>query len=415
MKLPAPIHHLLRVRTVDDLAYARPGLQDELLINANLLEHQPQAAAAAIAAAGVPYAIDPLLTRFQLPGWWQDEEGEFKGNYVRLGRAYVAGTRVNLPSGPLKDHVSTEADWDQIALNVVRYQEQRLLDIRPQLELFAAPLEPVRVFAPALVAYGPEEDAINARLASVAIAKARKPVSVPVVVPADRLRYPAGLASLLKTVPSGGASAYFLWTPWVSEDSLLGEPDVLAGLVRLIRSLAERGVPIGHLHGTYLTMALNELGVAAVAHALGWIDKGQPADLARGGIRSCQTYVPGVRRPLRFDRARELGGALGASAYADLFCDCRLCEGFFENGQHPLDLLLEETLIKWGNGTRRTPTSRAIGFNTWHYLLARRAEIEAFSRRPARDVVEGDMDRSARLAGQVDAARLAAIARTLTA
>ena len=408
---PAPIHHLLRVRTVGDLSYARPGLEDELLVNANLLEHQPRAAAEAIAAAGVPYSIDPLLTRFQLPGWWQTDEGEFKGNYTRLGQAYVDGTGINLPSGPLMSLVASAADWERISQNVVRYQEQRLLDIRPQLALFDAPLAPVRVFAPALVAYGPDEDRANRLLAQSAIDVAQTPVSVPVVVPAARLRDAAELEALIRSVPRDGVAAYFLWTPWVSEDSLLAEPDVLGGLIRLVTTMAARGVPVGHLHATYVTMALRDAGVSAVAHHLGWIDKGQPADLSRGGIRSCQTYVPGVRHSVRFERARELGGNLGGTEFADLFCDCTLCTGFFENGQHPLDLLLEEMRITWGNGTRRTPTSRAVGFNEWHFLLARRAEIEAFSREPALEVVQADMARCGRLADQVEVDRLAAIAR----
>lgn len=415
MSASAPIHHLLRVRTVDDLSYARPGLQDELLINANLLEHQPQAAAAAIAAAGVPYSIDPLLTRFQVPGWWQNDEGEFKGNYVRLGQAYTDGTGINLPSGPLMELVASAADWRQIAGNVIHYQEDRLLAIRPQLGLFDGPLVPARLFAPGLVAYGSAEDGVNALLAEASAEAAQTPVSLQVVVPASRLRDPGEVAAMMSRVPTDGVAAYFVWTPWVSEDSLLGEPEIFAGLLQLVRGLASRGIPVGHLHGTYLTMALREVGISALAHHLGWIDKGQPADSPKGGIRSCQTYVPGVRRAVRFERARELGRDLGAAAFADLYCDCSLCVGFFENGQHPVDLLLEETRIPWGTGTRRTPTSRAVGFNTWHFLLARRAEIEAFSASSALDVIRDDMARSGRLADQADVDRLAAIGSRLSA
>ena len=195
--------------------------------------------------------------------------------------------------------------------------------------------------APGLVAFGPAEDRVNALLANETINAATSAVAVQVSVPENRLRDPIDLTSLVASVPRLGVSSYLVWTPGVTEDVLLGDPDLLAGLLQLIKSLAERGVPVGHLHATYATIAMHDVGLAAVVHHLGWLDKGEPAGEVRGGLRSCQTYAPGIRRTIRFQLARDLAYDLESSAYLEKYCDCLFCRGAVAAEQNPLDLLLE--------------------------------------------------------------------------
>jgi hypothetical protein len=109
--------------------------------------------------------------------------------------------------------------------------------------------------------------------------------------------------------------------------------------------------------------------------------------------------VPGLRHCVRFAEAAELGRSLDEDQFLARYCDCRFCAGVFEQGQHPLDLLLEDQLVTPGKA-RRTPTSRATIANTWHYLNARRQEVEAFGTEPVLDVVERDGARAAALAGE---------------
>src|SRR3989337_2750561 len=75
------LHHIVRIRTSDDLTYMRPGLMDEVMVNANLLEHRPDSTASALRATTLPYCIDPVLTRFQVPEWWKNEKGATQRNY----------------------------------------------------------------------------------------------------------------------------------------------------------------------------------------------------------------------------------------------------------------------------------------------------------------------------------------------
>ncbi len=121
-----------------------------------------------------------------------------------------------------------------------------------------------------------------------------------------------------------------------------------------------------------------------------------------------------MRRCVRFDTARALGHSLDAAAYMQRFCNCTFCTGSFDAGQHPLDLLLEDRIVHIRNRPDRlTPTSRAVALNTWHYLLSRRQEVEAFSAQPAVDVLAADIDRAAALAGGRESDRLRRLAAEL--
>ena len=414
MTVRPPLHHVVRIRTSDDFNFMSPALMDEVMVNANLLEHLPDSTASALRMTTLPYSIDPVLTRFQMPAWWRNEKGETKRNYAHLGAAYVQGTSVQIAAGPLLETVPTDNEWRVIASNVISYQRERLVQVHPQLVLFRNELRPVRLLAPALVAFSPREDRVNRILADAAVESAGTHVGLPVIVPADRLGDRAEVEQLLRSVPTDGISSYFLWTPDVSENRLMEDPDLLPALVRLVSLLANRGVPVGHLHGGYVVFALHDVGISAVVHHLGWVDRGEPAQQRGGGPRSCQTYVPGIRRTVRFDRAESLGRGLDGAAYTDHYCSCNFCVGALDAGQHPLDLLLESQTIADRQGRERlTPTSRATTLNAFHYLHARRQEIEAFSRAAATDVVQQDIDRASALAGPPETGRLMRLASGL--
>jgi hypothetical protein len=427
-----PLHHIVRVRQSDDLTFVRPGLMDEIIVNANQLENSPDSTATSLRQTALPFTVDPVLWRFQNPKWWRNEKGETKKNYTRLGAAYVRGTSIQIAAGPLLQTVPSDKEWAIIASNVIDYQRTRLERTPTQLDLFnqeqPRELRPVRLLAPALVAFSADEDRINRLLAEASADAAGTPIALPVIVPLKRLLDAPELARLLLTVPTDRISSYFVWTPNVTEELLLNQDDVLAAILRLISALADRKIPVGHLHATYAIAALlTSLWDAlrppltrppltyAVVHHLGWIDKGEPAEPG-GGLRSCQTYVPGVRHCVRFERAHDLGRSLDAAAYAERYCDCAFCTGSFDNGQHPLDLMLEDQLVMFKNGReRRTPTGRALAPNTWHYLLSRRLEVQAFSDRPAVDVLHRDMQRAAALAGGGEMERLRRLANRLPA
>ena len=357
-----PLHHIVRVRRSDDLTYLRAGMMDELLINANQVENSPDSTATALRETTLPYSIDPVLTRFQMPEWWRNQRGETKKNYRRLGDAYVKGTTIELPAGPLLQTVSSDQEWRTLAHNVIEYQGSRLVKPTQQLE-------PTRLNAPALVAFTTAEDRVNRLLAEASAEVAALPLAVPVIVPLERILDGHEVERLLANVPGDGVSSYSLWTPRLTEERLLADHSLFSGLLRLISGLGERNIPVGHLHATYAITALHDIGIAATAHHLGWIDSGEPAHESGGGLRSCNTYVPSIHQCLRFDRAYELGRPLSAADYTERYCSCAFCAGAFDAGEHPLDLLLDSTRSRSATAAtarlRRAARQRSIHGTTY--------------------------------------------------
>ena len=406
--------HLMRLRRPDDLAFLRPGLFDELIVNANHLENSPDSTIAHLRKTRSPYMVDPMLWRFQQPAWWRNADGNTKRNYRRLAHVYSEGTSIRMAEGPLLDRVPSDHEWARLASNVIAYQRDRLEAPPTQLDLldpdFGSELRPARLIAPAVVAFSTVEDRINRLLVEASVTAAPSPVVAIVAIPDTRLKRGYDPKDFLSTIPSEGVQAYFLWTPGVTEDLLLADDHVLHAVLAIISELRGRGIPLVHLQGAYVTAALHAFGVSGIAHHLGWVDKGEPAAEQGGGPRACQTYIPGLHRCERFQHARELGRRLAEREYLERYCDCTFCVGSFAKGEHPLDLLLEDQEVI-GMPRRRTPTSRAEGVNIWHYLLSRRQEVQAFSTQPALDVITRDIARAAALAG--NAARLERLAAQL--
>jgi hypothetical protein len=391
---------------------------DEVILNANQIENSAESSAVALRKTALPFSVDPVLWRFQVPKWWRNDRGETKSNYRRLGAEYVKGTSIKIAAGPLLDTVPGDDEWRILAANVISYQKSRLLAVPAQLDMLdpelPRELRPARLVAPGLVAYSAAEDRINRLLIEECSAAASDAVGAQVIVPLDRLIDDVELDRLLASVPAAGVSSYFLWTPEVTEEHLITHHATFAALLRLIATLADRGIPVGHQYGSYTIAALHDLGLAALIHHLGWVDKGEPAEEQRFMLRSCQSYVPGVRRCSRFHEADDLGRSLTSSEYGERYCACTFCLGVFDTGHHPLDLLLEDQIVVLSDGRkRRTPTGRAVTANTWHYLLSRRLEVQAFSERPAVEVLAHDIERAAALAGAPETNHLRRLAAEL--
>jgi hypothetical protein len=412
---PAPLHHIVRMRTSDDLTYMREGLMDEVVLNANHVENSLQACAAKLWKTSLPFSIDPVLWRFQVPSWSENGKGDTKRNYKRLAAEYTRGTSVTLGNTPLLETAITDDQWRTIATNIVAYQRDRLA-IPTQLDLLESlrELHPSRITAPALIAFDRSADRINHLLAVAAAEAANQSVAVQVILPLERLLDKEETQQALTALPREGVSSYLLWTPKVTEERLITDSELLMSLMRVVADLANDRVPVGHQYANYTIFSLHSVGLAAATHHLGWVDNGEPAEERRGAIRSCRLYVPGVRHCLRFPEARQLAENLSAEEYLQHFCDCTLCAGFLSEGGHPFEWLLEAQKITYGKSERMTPTAQAVGANTWHYLLSRRQEVNDFSNASAADVIARDIERAAALnRSSADVLRLEGLASHL--
>ena len=240
-----PLHHIVRLRTSDDFTYIHAGLMDEVVVNANQLENSVQSTAAVLWKTTLPFSVDPVLWRFQLPEWSENGKGDTKRNYKRLGAAYANSTNLTLGGAPLLEVVTNDEHWRTLAANVIRYQKERIHSVPTQLDLMAEvrELHPVRLMAPSLVAFSDAEDRINRVLFEAAAGAASARVAAQLIIPFERLVDRTELDRVIASCPSDGVSSYFIWTPKVTEERLLADETMLSALIRLVGALAERGIP----------------------------------------------------------------------------------------------------------------------------------------------------------------------------
>src|ERR1700686_259307 len=179
---PYGLRQIVRVRSDDDLDYLAAEMLDGVIINANQLENRPRSTADRMAELQKPVLIDPMLWRFQLPSWWQRDDGTAKRNFASLATRYAEGIEIRMASGPITSAISNDSQWRQLARNVVAYQLGRLQEeTGPLAELMASNRtgrSVAAIIAPYLLAQNSSEDRINRILLEASAEAANQPFIV---------------------------------------------------------------------------------------------------------------------------------------------------------------------------------------------------------------------------------------------
>jgi hypothetical protein len=401
------LRHIVRIRTEDDAASVAPDRADAVFVNANMLEWRPARLAGRLSCTKLPTLVDPVLWRFQVPAWWRRrEDNQAKLNYARLAAAYQQGSGIDLSDGIRLPDSGKNAAWSKLAANAVSYQRTRATEAAGQLlqllDLGVDPA-PTAIVAPYLLARNASEDEINRSLLRATSDEAGEPVVAHVAIPLARAydgREVAAAAATLSGIPLAGV---VLWIELCTESLLMDRPELMKHISDLVGQLGASGVPVWHGHGGYTTVALlRDAGLSGIVHSCTWSDHGNPATQAPPGVQpACITYVPGLAEPRRFEFARSVGARLDRSSYERLYCSCALCMALFARGDHPLEILTEEKVVK-GPRDRDVVTlsDGAETANLFHFLLARHQEVAAlYSPAAMPDIVARAMRRGDELMG----------------
>jgi len=380
MKLP---RHSLRIREVKDWQYVAesPGALDGVMINANVLEHRAAVFACRVADSSLPFMVDPVLWRFQVPAWWMRQDGvTTKSNFVELARRYSVGTGIHMGSQPLLNWVNTDSDWARLATNVVRYERERLLEAAGSLFLhtdyYARQPFPIAIIAPYLLARSRDEDRINRMLLDASAEELGAPVVAHLALPLERALDPNELSAALGSVDCDAADSVIVWISGMTEERLLATSGALSGFLGVLERLGSRDKEIGHAHAGFAAIVLRDRGLHALVHRLHWTDDGMPAEPG-GGRAACTTYATVLHYALPSDRALALIPS-NPQEYVQRFCSCFFCRGAVAAGEHPMDMLLEAVEMKGPRGgTRLTPSESATMANRFHFLWSRTQEIES--------------------------------------
>lgn len=390
------LRHVVRLRTTDDREYLVRRALDGVIVNANELENRAEASSSTLVDHRIPYLVDPMLWRFQVPDWWHRQDGRVKRNFKRLATRYTAGTDVVMARGPLMNEVTTEADWRGIAKNVVRYQRERIPEASGALlRAMQGDIdpEPAAIVGAYLLAETESVDAINRCLLEASAEAAGDKVIGSVALPLARALEPRQLDKALDAVSSDLALGALVWIEGLTEErTVMGEGGEV--ILRVAEQLAGRGLMVWHAHGGFAALALRDRGITGIVHPLAWRDSGAPAPPPKGVPQHSRTsYLTAMHQSERFGTISQLAAHLTPEEYLEHYCSCWFCGRALAAGRSPLELMLEETERQGPRGrVVQVPSEEALSFNRWHFLWARHLEVEQLREQPVASVIGKAID-----------------------
>jgi hypothetical protein len=387
---------LLRLEQDSDKGYYAqipPDTADGFIVNANLVEHSPASVSAFLDRLERPFIIDPMSYRFERPAWHtRDKDGtvENKRNYARLWRKYSAGVR-GLSGDPLTDRgmnsIASEQDLLKFCANVTEFQDRRLraewLDDGAQYlgmdRFFGFQLAPAAFVPPYLVVgEGEARQDITAltNMAAATVSLGRGPIVTIVPVLPRVLADIDCVLELAARLAWSRTNGVLLWAVGTSAFELADTPELFTGLVVMLRGLRDAGIEVGMLYGGFYSTLLRGFGASGFSHALMY---GETRDLEpSNGRPAMRFYMPPLHDFLSYETAQRLLQEMSGGDYLRFVCDCELCETLIGAGS--LDPYFE-TYVPPG-AKRAFPTGAALDLNRFHYLLARRRELEFARSRP---------------------------------
>lgn len=364
-----------------------PNTADGFVVNANLIEHSPSSVSAFLDKLERPFIVDPMSYRFDRPAWHtreRDGEVDNKRNYSRLWQKYAGGV-TGLTGDPLTDRgigrIASEQALLRYCANVIDFQDRRLraewLEDGAQYvgmdRLFGFQLAPSAYVAPYLVVGDGEPsrdiDAL-ANLVAATVSLGRPPVIAVVPIRPSVLADVDCARQLAARISWARAHSALIWPIDVSAFDLADSPELFTGLVVLIRGLRDAGVETGLLYGGFFSTLLRPFGATGFSHALMY---GESRGLdPTNGRPSMRFYIPPLHASFSYAVAQELLQGMSGSEYLDLVCDCDLCRALVAEGSL---VPYFETHVPDG-AKRAFPTPAAVDLNRFHYLFARRKELE---------------------------------------
>lgn len=376
----------------DRLYYARvpSDLADGFIINANLVESAPEACASFLDKLGKPFVLDPVSYRFERPAWHtraKDGEVSNKRNYMRLWQKYAIGT-TGFTGDPLLDRgvagAASEEALMRFCQNVIEFQELRLRHAWVEDgaryvgmdRLFGLQLAPSAYLAPYLV-IGQQSAAADisasALLASItaSLARPRPVIAVLPVLPGVLADF-GSIHALAAAIGRSGVQSALVWTVGLSALQLADTPELFAGLVLLVRGLRDADIEVGLLYGGFFSALLRGFGASGFSHALMY---GETRALdPSGGLPRTAFYFPPLRQFLPYAVAAELIDGTSAPEYLDVVCGCEICRALV-GAEIRNAAAYFQTHAPEGS-KRPLPTQEALDLNRFHYLFARRDELE---------------------------------------
>jgi hypothetical protein len=333
------------------------------MVGANLLQATPGATASLLfklnKQTNRPYYVDPMTYAFgayvdpstrkvrtdldwiksdqKVRGKKGQIKRDYKSSYRKLAEAFgppfssaLDRNRAIAPSDFTSDQIVEAA-----CKSILDYQAERLRQVfrqDPETAIFANDLPaPAALFAPYF--YIEESGAaewieLNRRLA-LASRNLRNDVPIHAVVCGHRDLLSDGALSdtIIRDLKECKPDGVWLWFSRFDEHGATREE--LVALRRLVEQLSPQ-MPVFNMHGGFFSLALSKVGMAGIAHGVGYGEQKDVVPVIGQSTPTVQYYVRPLHAKYSVPQITRCFSALGISTpehFFDKICDCVICKG----------------------------------------------------------------------------------------
>jgi hypothetical protein len=397
-------------------------LFDGVIVGANLLESTPGATVSfAMNILGRfkrEFAIDPMTYTFGMDLRYIQSEtidrasGKPGKKKTGLKRSFAAlAQRFGQPlsdvvlreNRPVKPSDFTSPLIDALSRSVLDYQATRMRsygESDPQLKELADHLIPPSfLFAPYFyvrfegnrTGWRAWHDLNLALAESFAGIESDMPRHSVLCIDASILSARAELLEIANGYIGTGCQACWLWISNFVEQ--FAGVDEIRNLVELCHRFRDAGIELYNLHGGFLSVLLSKHGMTGLSHGVGYGESKDVIPVIGVIVPTVNYHLPPVhvRAPM-LDLERAFPGLHIRSAedFKRKVCDCTVCKGILRgdlNNTHEFG----DTVIKVGN-TKESQTADSAKKCRFHFLLARKKEVERVSMSSLADVKKDLLD-----------------------
>jgi hypothetical protein len=404
---------ILRLGSHSEKEYIEKTLRqfDGVMVGANLLEASPGATASLLLKlhneTNRPYYIDPMTYAFGAyvdpPSgavrndldWIKSDQKvrggkkgqikrDFKSSYRKLADAFGPpfSSALDRKSAVAQSDFSTDQTIDTVCNQILDYQAERLRHVfreDPETAAFADDLPfPAILFAPYFYienSRATEWIELNRRLALSSTRRKDIPIHVVVCCHRDLLTDRNLSATVVRNLMDCRPAGAWLWF------SRLDEHDATYEELCALRWWTEQlshAMPVFNMHGGFFSLLLSKLGMAGIAHGVGYGEQKDVVPIIGQSTPTVQYYVRPLHAKFSVAQITRCFSALGISSPKDFYeriCDCVICKGIIGN-----DL---SAFAQFGEIHYSTPTSKRAAQTPasakrcrFHFLLNRIKERE---------------------------------------
>jgi len=392
--------HFMRIGSHAEKEYFLnlPDTYDGIIINANLIEATTAASASLVAGLknnhGKGFFVDPYTFAFGLrPALLYVEKKDrktkvkslqLKTTYENLAKQYgdVIKSKVGKSAIIPEDFIETAARQD-FCHSVLEYQISKLSSTFFEDDFFddVGSIEPIGLIAPYF--FMPELDNwldLNIQLieTSCSVNHSSKPIYAVICLNRRLLESDHDVNLIINKYRNCNASGYFLWVSAMDEKEF-GEVS-LRNFLYLIRTLSQDGKKVINMYGGYLSVLLGKIGLSGFSHGVGY-GSDKNVDPVIGGVPSSKFYFPPLHERYLFSDIYFLVSGLSPELFYRDICSCDTCkdviglniENFARYGEtKPSQKAKSNSRF----ADREYPTGDSVRLCRYHFLMARKNEIE---------------------------------------